>query len=252
MTIPHPEGKETAAILGGWSFVIPKDAKNPDEAKKFVQFLSRAENQGFFTDTFPARISAMKLPRFDDPILERLQGDAAVRPAGAGAQELGADRAGLFRRHPAHPARRRGPCRRPWTRPPRRSRRCSTIAARRRRPARPPGRTSPESGAHAVRSNGSPLRAAGADRARDADRLSDRLHRAAQRHRRPGRSSSACRTSPTCCAPRVTPQALLEHALVGRRLDRLPGAARRRGGDPAQPELPRPRRSCARSRSSPG
>lgn len=69
MPIPHPAGKDTAAILGGWSYVVPKDAKNPDEAKKFLQFLNTSENQGFFTDTFPARISSMKLPRFDDPLL---------------------------------------------------------------------------------------------------------------------------------------------------------------------------------------
>jgi ABC-type glycerol-3-phosphate transport system substrate-binding protein len=69
MKIPHPEGKETAAILGGWSFIIPKDAKNPDETKKFIQFLAQSDNMGFFTDTFPARKSAMNLPRFQDPIL---------------------------------------------------------------------------------------------------------------------------------------------------------------------------------------
>lgn len=69
MMIPHPEGKETAAILGGWSFIIPKDAANPDDAKKFVQFMAESDNMGFFTDTFPARVSAMSLPRFDDPIL---------------------------------------------------------------------------------------------------------------------------------------------------------------------------------------
>lgn len=69
MMIPHPEGKDTAAVLGGWSFVIPKDAKNPDETKKFLEFLAQSENMGFFTDTFPARTSAMSLPRFDDPIL---------------------------------------------------------------------------------------------------------------------------------------------------------------------------------------
>lgn len=67
--IPHPEGKETAAILGGWSFVVPKDAKNPEEAKKFLQFMTTSDSMGFFTDTFPARTSAMSLPRFDDPIL---------------------------------------------------------------------------------------------------------------------------------------------------------------------------------------
>jgi len=73
MMIPHPKGKETAAILGGWSFVLPKDAKNPEEAKKFLQFLNTSENQGFLTDTFPARISSMKLPRFDDPILKNFK-----------------------------------------------------------------------------------------------------------------------------------------------------------------------------------
>jgi ABC-type glycerol-3-phosphate transport system substrate-binding protein len=67
--IPHPDGKDTAAIIGGWSFVIPKDAKNPAETKKFIQFLAEPGNMGFFTDTFPARKSAMNLPRFQDPIL---------------------------------------------------------------------------------------------------------------------------------------------------------------------------------------
>jgi multiple sugar transport system substrate-binding protein len=74
MPIPHPEGKETAAILGGWSLVIPSDAQNPEEAKTLVQFLGEAENMGALTDTFPARTSAMDLPRFDDPILEVFKG----------------------------------------------------------------------------------------------------------------------------------------------------------------------------------
>ncbi|MBB3950612.1 ABC transporter substrate-binding protein [Aureimonas jatrophae] len=70
MIMPHPAGKDTAAVLGGWSFVVPKDAKNPDEAKVLVGFLSESANQGFLTDTFPARLSAMDLPRFSDPILQ--------------------------------------------------------------------------------------------------------------------------------------------------------------------------------------
>jgi multiple sugar transport system substrate-binding protein len=74
MPIPHPEGKETAAILGGWSLVIPSDAQKPEEAKTLVQFLAEAENMGALTDTFPARTSAMDLPRFDDPILEVFKG----------------------------------------------------------------------------------------------------------------------------------------------------------------------------------
>ena len=69
MMTPHPEGKDPAAILGGWSWVIPAEAQNPDEAKIFLEFLSQPENMGFYTDTFPARVSAMELPRFDDPAL---------------------------------------------------------------------------------------------------------------------------------------------------------------------------------------
>ena len=61
---PHPEGKKTAGILNGWSYVVPKDAANPADAKKFLQFINTADNMGFFTDTFPARISSLKLPRF--------------------------------------------------------------------------------------------------------------------------------------------------------------------------------------------
>ncbi len=68
--VPHPEGAKTAVILGGWSLVVPSSAKNPDEAKKLVAFLSKSENQAILTDTFPARISAMNAERFNDPILK--------------------------------------------------------------------------------------------------------------------------------------------------------------------------------------
>jgi multiple sugar transport system substrate-binding protein len=67
--IPHPDGKQTAAILGGWNFVIPAKAKNKDDAVKLMAFLAKPENMGFYTDTFPARTSAMDLPRFKDPEL---------------------------------------------------------------------------------------------------------------------------------------------------------------------------------------
>lgn len=68
--IPHPPGKQTAATLGGWNWVIPKAAKNPDGAWKLVAFLSQPDNMGFYTDTFPARKSAMALPRFQEPDLQ--------------------------------------------------------------------------------------------------------------------------------------------------------------------------------------
>jgi multiple sugar transport system substrate-binding protein len=70
MMLPHPRGKATAAALGGWSFIVPKDAPHPDAAKRLVRFLCTPENMGFFTDTFPARTSAMNLPRFADPLLD--------------------------------------------------------------------------------------------------------------------------------------------------------------------------------------
>jgi multiple sugar transport system substrate-binding protein len=70
MMIPHPRGKATAAALGGWSFIVPKDAPHPDEAKRLVRFLCSSDNMGFFTDTFPARTSAMSQPRFSDPLLD--------------------------------------------------------------------------------------------------------------------------------------------------------------------------------------
>lgn len=69
MTIPHPEGADTSAILGGWSFVVPSAAGNPDEAKVLLEFLAAPENMGTITDTFPAKQSAMEMERFQDPIL---------------------------------------------------------------------------------------------------------------------------------------------------------------------------------------
>jgi len=79
MATPHPEGKQTAGIIGGWSYVIPKDAKNPDDARKFIKFLATSDNQGFFTDTFPARASALSQQRFQDPMLKQF---AAMLPFG--------------------------------------------------------------------------------------------------------------------------------------------------------------------------
>jgi len=70
MMLPHPRGKPTAAALGGWSFIVPKDAPHPDAAKRLLRFLCLPEQMGFFTDTFPARTSAMSLPRFSDPLLD--------------------------------------------------------------------------------------------------------------------------------------------------------------------------------------
>ncbi len=70
MEMPHPEGANTSAILGGWSFIVPTDANNPEEAKIFLEWMAQSENMGVYTDTFPARQSAMEMERFQDPELQ--------------------------------------------------------------------------------------------------------------------------------------------------------------------------------------
>ena len=67
--MPHPTGKQTSALLGGWSFVVPSDGKNKTEAHKLIAFLATPERIGLYTRTFPALKSAMNLPRFADPRL---------------------------------------------------------------------------------------------------------------------------------------------------------------------------------------
>jgi multiple sugar transport system substrate-binding protein len=68
--VPPAPGKETAALLGGWNFIVPRQARNQEGAQKLVAFLAKPDVMGFYTDTFPARRSGMELPRFRDPILQ--------------------------------------------------------------------------------------------------------------------------------------------------------------------------------------
>lgn len=70
MMMVHPEGKDPASILGGWSLIIPKDAPNAAGAKKLAKFLSQPDNMAALTYTFPARKSAMDMPQFQDPQLK--------------------------------------------------------------------------------------------------------------------------------------------------------------------------------------
>ncbi|KAA0971992.1 ABC transporter substrate-binding protein [Aureimonas fodinaquatilis] len=66
--LPHPEGGEPAAILGGWNFVIPEAARNKELAVKLAAFMASPERQAIYTTTFPAAQSGLDLPRFDDPL----------------------------------------------------------------------------------------------------------------------------------------------------------------------------------------
>ncbi|MDK1373666.1 MULTISPECIES: ABC transporter substrate-binding protein [unclassified Sinorhizobium] len=67
--LPHPEGKQTAVILGGWNFIIPKDAPNKEAAIRLAAFMSKPERQALYTTTFPAAMSGLDDKRFADPIM---------------------------------------------------------------------------------------------------------------------------------------------------------------------------------------
>jgi len=68
-TLPHPEGKQPASILGGWNWIVPAQAPNKAETLKFLAFLSSPENIGFYTNTFPAVQSAFEQERHQNPEL---------------------------------------------------------------------------------------------------------------------------------------------------------------------------------------
>lgn len=79
---PHPEGKQTSGMLAGWAFLVPSDSPRKETTLKFVEFLMKPENQGFYTDTFPASQSAMSMPRFQEPLLQPFKDMLAfTRPA---------------------------------------------------------------------------------------------------------------------------------------------------------------------------
>jgi len=69
-SFPYPEGKEPSGVLSGWTFIVPEASPNHEATLKFVDFLMEPENQGFYTDTFPASRTAMDLPRFQEPLLQ--------------------------------------------------------------------------------------------------------------------------------------------------------------------------------------
>ncbi len=64
---PRAKGRDPATNLGGWNLIVPKATKNPSATWKFVSFIAEPENMAVLTDVFPARRSAMKFPRFQNP-----------------------------------------------------------------------------------------------------------------------------------------------------------------------------------------
>lgn len=65
--IPQVKGEKRSAVAGGWDNAIFSYTKNPEEAWKFVKFITEPENMAKMTMTFPVRKSAFEMPRFKDP-----------------------------------------------------------------------------------------------------------------------------------------------------------------------------------------
>ena len=61
------KGRDPATNLGGWSLIVPKATKNAAATWKFVSFIAEPENMAVLTHVFPARKSAMKAARFQNP-----------------------------------------------------------------------------------------------------------------------------------------------------------------------------------------
>ena len=65
---PGPDGPATVSA-DGFSFMVPKKAKNIDAVKALTQFLAQPENQVELTLTFPGRLSASENEKFASPLL---------------------------------------------------------------------------------------------------------------------------------------------------------------------------------------
>jgi multiple sugar transport system substrate-binding protein len=91
MMLPTPKGGEPAAALGGWSFIVPKDAKQPGLARA-SSVPHRVGEHGCSPAVSGAEVG-VALPRFADPILELQRMLPYAPPA---ARRAAADRAGVL------------------------------------------------------------------------------------------------------------------------------------------------------------
>jgi ABC-type glycerol-3-phosphate transport system substrate-binding protein len=58
------------SMSNGFSLMMPKNSKNKDAAAKFIEYVSRPENQIRLTNTFPARKSALANEKYQDKYLK--------------------------------------------------------------------------------------------------------------------------------------------------------------------------------------
>jgi multiple sugar transport system substrate-binding protein len=64
---PRKAGRNPSTNMGGWNIIMAKASKNQAAAWKVMAFLAQPESMAVLTQTFPARKSAMNLPKFQNP-----------------------------------------------------------------------------------------------------------------------------------------------------------------------------------------
>lgn len=65
-----PRGKQYATAITQWNMTIPKNAKNPEEAWRFIKFFTRMDIMAEFERTLPTRKSVAEYPRFHAKLME--------------------------------------------------------------------------------------------------------------------------------------------------------------------------------------
>lgn len=70
----NPDTGKRTVEMGGWNLTIPKDAKNPEAAFKFIEFLTQPDNMAQLTHALPARKAAFESKYlnkdFSNPLFE--------------------------------------------------------------------------------------------------------------------------------------------------------------------------------------
>jgi multiple sugar transport system substrate-binding protein len=68
--VPAKKGLPKLSLISGWDWAISSKTKSADAAWDLIKFFNEPKNQASMTNTFPARLSAFKDPRFADPELQ--------------------------------------------------------------------------------------------------------------------------------------------------------------------------------------
>ncbi|MCU6791788.1 ABC transporter substrate-binding protein [Paenibacillus sp. WQ 127069] len=67
-----PANKERKTVLGGWGVAITTASKHPEEAWKFINFITQPDISAEYSVTFSARKSAATNPKYQDPLTKPL------------------------------------------------------------------------------------------------------------------------------------------------------------------------------------